>query len=130
MCGWMHLPRLIDKIRLHLAGRLHADYQANYGRGFDALWLESAGVRLEDLVDVVKESLTDGEVADWVRKNVRKPESEKRAHAERMLNSPAPDDVPAQARLRLRKEQSGLAHRDDIRTFIDVIDADEKRLGS
>ena len=22
MCGWMHLPRFIDKIRLHLAGKL------------------------------------------------------------------------------------------------------------
>jgi hypothetical protein len=29
MDGWMHLPRYIDKIRLHLAGRLHADYQKN-----------------------------------------------------------------------------------------------------
>ena len=24
MCGWMHLPRYIDKIRLHLAGKLDA----------------------------------------------------------------------------------------------------------
>ena len=35
MCGWMHLPRYIDKIRLHLAGKLHADYQPNFGKGFD-----------------------------------------------------------------------------------------------
>jgi hypothetical protein len=33
-----------------------------------------------------------------------------------------------QARLKLRKEQAGLAHRDDIRTFVDFIDADEKRI--
>jgi hypothetical protein len=32
MCGWMHLPRYIDKIRLHLAGKLHADYQPNLGK--------------------------------------------------------------------------------------------------
>jgi hypothetical protein len=32
------------------------------------------------------------------------------------------------ARLKLRKEQSGIAHRDDIKTFVDYIDADEKRL--
>jgi hypothetical protein len=25
MDGWTHLPRYIDKIRLHLADRLHAD---------------------------------------------------------------------------------------------------------
>ena len=35
MCGWPHLPRYIDKIRLHLAGKLHADYQPNFGKGFD-----------------------------------------------------------------------------------------------
>ena len=27
MDGWSYLPRYIDKIRLHLAGKLHADYQ-------------------------------------------------------------------------------------------------------
>ena len=37
MCGWMHLPRYIDKIRLHLAGKLHPDYQENLGKGFDEL---------------------------------------------------------------------------------------------
>jgi hypothetical protein len=33
-----------------------------------------------------------------------------------------------QARLKMRKEQAGLSHRDDIRIFVDFIDADEKRL--
>ena len=44
MCGWTHLPRYIDKIRLHLAGRLHADYQPNFGKGFDGAWLKAAGL--------------------------------------------------------------------------------------
>ena len=34
MDGWSYLPRYIDKIRLHLAGKLHADYQENFGKGF------------------------------------------------------------------------------------------------
>ncbi|MGE3309514.1 MAG: DUF5069 domain-containing protein [Limisphaerales bacterium] len=127
MCGWMHLPRFIDKIRLHLAKKLHADYQPNLGKGFDGQWLDAAGVKFEPFVEVVKESITDGQVADWVRENVRKSEAEKRAHAERMLNYPA-DDVAGQARLRLRKDQRGFADRDEIQTFIDFIDADENRL--
>jgi hypothetical protein len=45
-----------------------------------------------------------------------------------MLAYPAPDDAAGQERLRQRKEQAGLAARDDIRTFVDFIDADEKRL--
>jgi hypothetical protein len=28
----------------------------------------------------------------------------------------------------MRKEQSGISHRDDIRSFVDYIDADEKRV--
>ena len=31
MDGWHYLPRYVDKIRLHLAGKLHADYQENLG---------------------------------------------------------------------------------------------------
>ena len=54
MCGWVHLPRFIDKVRLHLAGKLHPDYQANFGKGFDGLWLEAAGVKaVTDLNRVV-----------------------------------------------------------------------------
>src|SRR5438552_10666105 len=128
MCGWMHLPRLIDKIRLHLAGKLPPDYQANFCKGFDALWLETAGVQAETFIDVVRNSITDGEVCDWVLKNVKKPDSVKAAHRERMLNYPKKDDPQMQARLKMRKEQAGMADRDEIQTFVDFIDADEKRI--
>jgi len=37
MCGWMHLPRFIDKLRLHFAGKLSQDYVDNLCKGFDAL---------------------------------------------------------------------------------------------
>jgi hypothetical protein len=127
MCGWMHLPRYIDKVRLHLVGRLHPDYQPNYGKGFDGAWLKAAGLTHEQFVEVVKASVTDGQVADWVRQHVVRSEAEKKAHAEGMMNYPRPDDAPGQERLRMRKQQAGLAHRDDIRNFVDFIDADEKR---
>lgn len=128
MCGWMHLPRFIDKIRLHLAGKLHSDYQGNYCKGFDGLWLEQAGVDAQQFIDVVRQTLTDGEVCDWVLKNVKKPDSVKAAHRERMLNYPPKNDAEMQARLKMRKEQAGLTHRDDIQCFVDFIDADEKRI--
>ena len=124
----MHLPRYIDKIRLHLAGKLHADYQPNLGRGFDGAWLKAAGLTHEQFIEVVKTSTTDGEVCDWLQRNVKKSQLEKKAHAEKMLNHPQMDDAEAQARLKLRKEQAGLAHREDIKTFVDFIDADEKRI--
>jgi hypothetical protein len=128
MCGWVHLPRFIDKTRLHLAGQLHPDYQPNFCKGFDGLWLETAGVDAGQFIEVVRNSITDGQICDWVLKNVKKPESVKAAHRERMLNYPKPGDAEMEARLKKRKADAGLAHRDDIRTFVDFIDADEKRI--
>jgi hypothetical protein len=128
MCGWMHLPRYIDKVRLHLAGKLHPDYQANFGKGFDQLWLELADVSAPEFIEVVRGSITDGEVCDWVLKHVKKPDSVKAQQRERMLNYPRKDDPALQERLTMRKQQSGLSHRDDIQCFVDFIDADEKRL--
>ena len=93
MCGWMHLPRLIDKIRLEKAGKLHPDYQPNFCKGFDGRWLESAGVDAQKFIEVVRNSVTDGEVCDWVLKNVNQPDSVKAAHRERMLNYPKKDDA-------------------------------------
>jgi hypothetical protein len=128
MCGWAHLPRFIDKIRLHHAGKLHPDYQPNLGKGFDGLWLEFAGVDGSQFMQVVKNSITDGQVCDWVLKNVKKPDSVKAAHLARLLDYPKKDDATSQERLRMRKEAAGLSHRDDLKTFVDFIDADEKRI--
>lgn len=129
MDGWPHLPRYLDKIRLHLAGKLHPDYQQNYGsRGFDKSWLDAAGVTHAQMVEVVKRSITDGEVCDWVKHNVKKSSADKAALLASMLNYPKSDDAEGVARLKMRKEQANLAHRDDIKNFVDFIDADEKRL--
>lgn len=127
MDGWSYLPRYLDKIRLHLAGKLHADYQENLGKGFDGLWLKYAGVTHEQMIDAVKKSITDGEVCDWVRNHVKKSPAEKAAHAKDLSSRPLAGDVQAVARLKMRKEQCGAGNRDDIKCFVDVIDADEKR---
>ena len=128
MCGWMHLPRFVDKIRLHLAGQLHADYQNNFCKGFDGLWLETTGVKPEEFIEVVRRSITDGQVCDWVARHAKQPEAVKAAHRERMLAYPRKDDEAMLARLQSRKAEAGMSHRDDIQTFVDFIDADEKRI--
>jgi len=128
MTGWTYLPRYIDKIRLHLAGQLHADYQGNLGKGFDAMWLKHAGTTHEQMLQVVKGSLTDGQVCDWVFHNVKKTPVEKAAHREDLLSRPLANDPKAIERFKLRKAESGLTHRDDLTCFVDYIDADEKRI--
>ncbi len=126
MCGWVYLPRFIDKIRLHAAGKLHADYQENFTKGFDGAWLKAAGVPADMFIQIVKNTITDGQVADWVAKNVKKTDAEKKAFNDFVLNR-GRDDEASMARLKMRKEESGLAHRDDLQTFLDYMDADEKR---
>ena len=128
MAGWAHLPRFIDKIRLHAAGQLHPDYQPNFTKGFDGMWLQAAGLQAETFVEFVKSTVTDGQVCDWVQKNVHKSAEEKHAFREKLLNYGRVGDEPMQARFKMRKEQAGLSNRDDVQTFVDIIDADEKRL--
>ena len=54
MCGWMHLPRFVDKIRLHLAGKLHPDYQQNFCKAFDQWWMEAAGVDKDSFIKIAE----------------------------------------------------------------------------
>jgi hypothetical protein len=126
MCGWVYLPRFVDKIRLHLAGKLHKDYQDNFTKGFDGAWLKTAGVKAEEFIEVVKKSVTDGAVAYWVAKNVRKSDSEKADFRDFIMKrGTEPGEIAD--RLKTRKKEAGLENRDDIKCFVDFIDADEKR---
>ncbi len=127
MAGWVYLPRFVDKIRLHLAGKLAPDYQENFTKGFDGAWLKATGVSAEQFIEVVRQSVTDGEVCDWVRQNVKKS-PEEQAEFNRFVLNRGQDGEEIKARLKWRKEEAGMAHRDDIQVFVDFIDADEKRI--
>lgn len=127
LCGWLHLPRFIDKIRLHLSGKLHSDYHKNFTHGFDGRWLEAAGLTSEAMIEVVRNSSTDGEVCDWIQQNVQRSDAAKEAFNQFVLNRGREDDE-VKGRLELRKEECGLGGRDDIQTFVDLIEADEGRM--
>src|SRR5579862_2094192 len=94
MCGWVWLPRFVDKIRLHLAGKLHKDYQENFTKDkcLDGAWLKAAGITEEAFIQVVQNSITDGQVADWVAKNVKKTDAEKAAFNDFVLKRGTEDD--------------------------------------
>lgn len=129
MAGWAYLPRFVDKVRLHLAGKLHPDYQENFAyKGFDSKWLAAAGLTAEQFIAVVQGTVTDGQVCDWVTKQVKRSAEEKAAFNQAVLNYGRENDAAVKARLQMRKEQSGLGHRDDLQCFVDYIDADEKRI--
>ena len=130
MAGWIYLPRLIDKIRLNLAGKLHEDYLPNFlHRGFDFKWFKIAGVDPDEFTALVAASDTDGQVADWVCHNVL-ANDEARTAFNTGVGSYGSDEADAELRTRLaqRKEDVGMGDRDDIQCFVDFIDADEGRL--
>ena len=126
MDGWVHLPRLVDKIRLYKAGLLHEDYQPNYlHKGFDLAWFKASGIEPDMLVGLIKNSITDGQVSDWVKANVSTPDEAKTALRDKLLS------YGTEGRLLelliQRKAESGLQDRDDIRCTFDYIDAYEGR---
>jgi hypothetical protein len=129
MDGWCHLPRYIDKIRLSLAGRLGADYLPFLGKNSDAVWLTAAGVSHEQMVEVVRGTIIDGQVCDWVRAHIHKTAAEKAAHRAAMLDFPPAGNAAAQAFFEERKAAYGVAHRTDITNRGDLIDSDEGRIG-
>ena len=126
MNGWVHLPRLVDKIRLHEAGQLPDDYQPNYlHKGFDLAWFKASGVESGTLVGIVQNSITDGQVSDWVKANVNASDEAKAALRGKLL-SYGTEGALLELLIK-RKAESGLQDRDDIRCMFDYIDADEGR---
>ena len=130
MAGWVWLPRFVDKIRLNAAGRLHEDYQPNFCfKGFDLAWIEATGLEAGDFVEMVGNTLTDGEVCDWVARNVTADAAAKDGFREKMENYGRDEsNTELRALLQKRKEGAGFGDREDIQCFVDFIDADEGRL--
>lgn len=66
--GLHHLGRMLDKIRLQLAGQLPEDFQRNYGLsvGLDGQLCGFLNVAFADVEARVRESGTDAEIAEWI----------------------------------------------------------------
>jgi len=66
--GLHHLGRMLDKIRLKLAGKLPEDFHRNYGLsiGLDGQLCGFLGVDHADVEARVREGGTDEEIAEWI----------------------------------------------------------------
>ena len=69
--------------------------------------------------------MTDGQVSDWVKANVRVSDEAKTVLRDDLLSYGT--EGALLERLIQRKAESGLQDRDDIRSMFDYIDADEGR---
>lgn len=124
--GLVYFGRMVDKIRLELAGKLPPDYRENLGKGFDGACCEFLGVPYTKLRDRVCEGGSDRELLEWCQGQGKKRDAADRAFWSAYLAKRGwRDDLSD--RLAFRKQEAGWSGRGEIQTFFDYLDADEGR---
>jgi hypothetical protein len=124
--GLVYFARMLDKIRAHAGSKLHPDYQANLGKGFDEFCVRFLRIDYNQLVDRVKQGGTDDEILNWCFGMGRRPsENEAYVWNEFMRKRGWNDEVSET--LKRRKKEAGMAGRSEIETMFSFIDADEGR---
>jgi hypothetical protein len=125
----VYFGRMLDKIRLHAAGKLPAAYVTNLGESkpifFDARTCLFLGVRYEDLCARVLTGGTDEEILAWAETRGRPPtDAECIVWNRFMVKLGWRDD--RSALLKVRVEEFGLTGK-PIETIFDLIEFDEGR---
>jgi hypothetical protein len=124
--GYVHLPRLIDKARLHRKGLLDG---YNYKSvGFDKhllAFLKIDGDAFEEAVNRLDE---DGAILAWMQRHAAKHSLEEIEHWNDAMISRHPDTAAKRARFNHFLKEAGGEGRKDIRTYFDLIEFDEGRL--
>jgi len=124
--GIVYFARMLDKIRLHAAGKLPADYQENLGKGFDERLVDFLRLKYPMLVERVKQGGRDDLILAWCFEYGRKPSEEEIEVWNDFMRKRGWND-PMSERLAMRLKEGGFENRTDIQTFFDFIDLDEGR---
>jgi hypothetical protein len=126
--GLIYFARMLDKIRLHAAGQLAPGYFVGVEDPtfFDARCTRFLGVDYDDLVERTLQGGSDEEILEWCFAKGTRPSDEEiqiwnAFLAKRGWRDEASEDLEA------AKKREGLDDRDDIRTWIDLHDAEEGR---
>jgi hypothetical protein len=124
--GYVHLPRLIDKARLHRKGLLNG---YNYKTvGFDKHLLALLKLNGDAFEDVANSLDDDGAILDWVQKNGVRHSPELIEEWNEAMISRHPDTAVKKARFLHFLKEAGGEGRNDIRTYFDLIEFDEGRM--
>ena len=124
--GYVHLPRLIDKARLHRKGLLNG---YNYKTvGFDKHLLAFLKLDGDQFEEVANRFDGDTEVLKWVEENGAKYSAEEIEHWNQEMISRHPDTAAKRARFVHFLKEAGGDGRKDIKTYFDLIEFDEGRL--
>jgi len=125
--GMMYFPRMLDKIRLHLRGELHEDYQENFGapKAADGVCCNFLRVHHRDVIDRVKHSGTDEEILEWCFSHGRRPSEEDILVWNAFMSKRGWRDDASEWLAKVKTER-GFGKRDDIQTMFDFHKADEE----
>jgi len=124
--GLAHFGRMLDKIRLAKAGTLPDGYFLGEGdfTWWDARCCRFLGVPYSDLRHLVESGASDAAVLEWCRRSGSNPNEEQiQIWSTFILKRGWRDE--ASTGLEEDKRAAGLAHRDDIVTFVDLQKAEE-----
>ena len=124
--GYVHLPRLIDKAKLHRKGLLDG---YNYKTvGFDKHLLAFLRLNADAFEEAAHRLDDDAAILDWVKENGAKHSAESIEHWNETMISRKPDTAAKKARFLHFLKESGGEGRKDIKTYFDLIEFDEGRL--
>ena len=124
--GYVHLPRLIDKAKLHRKGLLNG---YNYKTvGFDKHLLAFLKLDPDAFEDAVSRLDNDAAILEWVEQNADKHSAEAVEQWNQAMISRHPDTAAKKARFLHFLKEAGGGARKDIGTYFDLIEFDEGRL--
>ena len=124
--GYVHLPRLIDKAKLHREGLLNG---YNYKTvGFDKHLLAFLKIDGDVFEEIVTRLDADDAILGWVRTNGAPHSPEAIERWNQAMISRHPDTAAKKARFLHFLKEAGGEGRKDIQTYFDLIEFDEGRL--
>ncbi|MES2439541.1 MAG: DUF5069 domain-containing protein [Verrucomicrobiota bacterium] len=124
--GMMYFARMLDKIRLHAAGKLREDFCDNLGSGFDGRCVGYLRVDYPDLKARVLVGGSDEEVLRWCYEAGRELDDGDHFIWNHYLTKAGWNDGTSETLAR-RKRESGLEGRDEIQTMAEYFEYDEGR---
>ena len=124
--GYVHLPRLIDKAKLHRQGLLNGyNYKTT---GFDKHLLAFLKLDGDAFEEVVNRLEQDDVILEWVRQTGAQHSAEAIEQWNQAMILRHPDTAAKKARFNHFLKEAGGQGRKDICTYFDLIEFDEGRL--
>jgi hypothetical protein len=118
--------RMCSKIRLMDKGLLPEDYHEFYGVGFDGRCCRFLKVSHEDVKRLIREGKNNEEALEWCYQNGYRPNDEEVLIWNAFMMKRGWQDDNSES-VREEKEKSGFKDRDEIQTYFEFYEYDEKR---